>query len=326
LVGTTKAAPGRRLRAAVLAVLVSPFPLAAQTTFCDSLSGQPAKVCGAAFDGATTFLPAAGILMAGGNPVLGTASASGRFASSRLILRGQAAQVNFPDTRYDGTSDTVKSGKRLTLVAPRLDLAFGVFSKKLPQGPIAIDLLGSVVLMPTGLTARFRVDPNAHQVGSVALGFAYGIRAALANPPPKPSVSFSFMMRNLPTVIYGDVAAGDQYAFSFNPKAMSVRLMAGRKFGPLDISGGAGMDLLSASTTATVRDTAVAGGVHSITASIKTSRIMTALNLGIDLPVFRLGGEFGFQVGKNDQLTTVFDRNDTKSGKFYGGVGLGIKL
>lgn len=55
---------------------------------------------------------------------------------------------------------------------PRLDLSAGLFSKKLALGTVAVDVLASVVVLPTGLNSRSTIDPSARTIGPLALGVA----------------------------------------------------------------------------------------------------------------------------------------------------------
>ncbi|MEP6572415.1 MAG: hypothetical protein ABJD11_06950, partial [Gemmatimonadota bacterium] len=323
--------------AALCAALLSSGLLLAQATpvsttptpavECPSDTTAAGRVCNAALDAATAMQPVAGLLISGGNPEPGTAGAQGKFGHMRLTARVGLAQVTFADTHYLGTKagDTVGAAKRLTLPAPRLDMAMGIFSKKLPMGSVAVDLLGSVLLLPTSATTRIRVDPNARQLGGLALGFGYGFRAALVPPSPKPMVSISALRRDLPTLYYGNVAAGDNYSYASNLKAINVRLMVGARSKLLELSAGGGMDLYSGNSNITYHD-AVAGIDSTFTRPIKSSRIMTAFNAAFNFPIITLSGELGFQVGKDEKLTTTFARNDTKAGKFYGGLGATIRL
>ncbi len=56
-------------------------------------------------------------------------------------------------------------------------------------------------------------------------------------------------------------------------------------------------------------------------------RIVPVMNAALPIGGFlRLSFEGGFQVGKDEKLPTVFEAHNPKSGRFFGGVGLGFKL
>jgi hypothetical protein len=138
-------------------------------------------------------------------------------------------------------------------------------------------------------------------------------------------VSLSVLRRDLPTLFYGNVSAGDAYSYASNLKAINVRLLAGGRFKLLELSAGGGMDLYSGNTDVTYHD-AVAGTDSTFTKPIKSSRIMTAFNAALNFPLLTVSGEIGFQVGKDQKLTTIFQQNDTKAGKFYGGIAATLRL
>ncbi len=319
----------RRRTSAILCGLLlgSGAVLSAQSPDCPADTLPAGKVCNAGVDAVTVMHPVAGLLLSGGNPVPGTAGASGKFGSFRLTARVGFAQMTLPDPSYAGASDTVPASKRLIVPAPRADLALGLFSKKLSLGTVAVDLLGSVVFLPVGVTNRVRLDPNVRQLAGIGLGFGFGFRAALMSPGAMPTVSLGVMKRNLPTLVYGNLPAGDNYSYGFNVSAINVRLIAGRKFSILSLSAGAGMDLYGGSATVSFRDPAAPATVQTpITLKLSGSRIMTLLNAGLEFPLVSLFGEAGFQIGSKSTVTTIFEKNDPSAGKFYGGLGASLRL
>ncbi|MEO8635219.1 MAG: hypothetical protein ABI587_08080 [Gemmatimonadales bacterium] len=312
----------------ILAVLVPLFlaaPLAAQVESCPVDSTSSARICQAGADALTLFLPLEGVLVGGGNPVPGTAGALGKFGKFRLAARVGFATATLPSTSYDGVSDTVQADKRLLIPVPRLDLSIGLLSKKLALGTASIDLLGSTVLLPTGVSTRYRVDQNARKIGSIALGLGFGVRAALVMPAPKPMVSLSVIKRDLPTLRFGDLAAGDQLSIATNLSAINVRLMVGGKVKFLTLAAGAGMDLLKGAGSVSWHDSTSATD-STIAVKLSTSRIITTLNAAFELGPISLWGEGGYQLGGKEKLTTIFERVDPASGRFYGGAGIALRF
>ena len=305
-------------------VLGAPVVLPAQTSPCPADSLAPSRICQAGVDALTLFLPLEGALVSGGNPVPGTASAIGRFGHARLGARVGLASVTIPQMTYDGTGDTVRADKRLLVPLPRLDLALGLFSKNLPLGTVAMDLLGSAVVIPTNATARVQVDENARTVAGLALGLGFGFRAALLMPTPKPTVSLSVMKRDMPAMRFGDLAAGDRLSAATSLSAISARLLVGGHLRILTLSAGGGVDLYKGSGSVSYADSA--GGDSTVAVQLSTMRIMTAANAAVDLGPLILWGEGGFQVGKKTQLVTVFRRNDPNSGRFFGGLGASLRF
>ncbi len=301
------------------------LPLAAQSETCPVDSTTSSRICQAGLDALTLLLPLEGALVSGGNPVPGTASAMGKFGHFRLAARVGVVRTTLPKTDYDGASDTVAADKQLLVPAPRVDLDIGLLSRKLPLGTAAVDFLASSVLLPTGASDRYQVDQTARTVGGLALGLGYGIRIALVMPSPRPTVSLSILRRDMPTLRFGDLAAGDRISLASNLSAINVRLMVGGKVKPVTLAFGAGMDLYKGKGSVSWADSA---GVpdSSIKVELSTSRITTALNAAIDLGPISLWGEGGFQVGKDDGVVTVFERVDTAAGRFYGGLGVALQF
>jgi hypothetical protein len=320
-------APPSSLRLALFLlglVVGASAPLPAQSGTCPTDSTATSRICQAGVDALTIFLPLEGALVGGGNPVPGTASAIGKFGHVRLAARVGLASVTVPQMTYDGTSDTVQADKRLLVPLPRLDLALGLFSKKLPLGTVAMDLLGSAVVIPAKATTRVRLDENARTIEGLGLGLGFGFRAALVMPAPKPTVSLSVMKRDMPVIRFGDLAAGDRLSAATSLSAISARLLFGGRLRVLTLSAGGGIDLYKGSGSVSYADSA---GVDSTVAvQLSTVRIMTTANAAIALGPVTLWGEGGFQVGKKTELVTVFRRNDPSSGRFFGGLGASLQF
>lgn len=297
-----------------------------QASPCPADTTATGRLCQAGVDALTVFLPVEGLLVSGGNPVPGTAAAIGRLGHASVIGRVGFARVTIPDSRYDGTTDTVAADKRILVPVPRVDVAVGLFSKKLPLGTAAVDLLGSAVFIPTGATTRIHVTENARLLGSLALGLGYGFRAALTMPAPKPTVSLTVMKRDMPSIRFGDRSAGDPLQIATTLSAINARLMVGGKAGVVTLTAGAGLDLYSGTGVVTYADSTLAAGDSTVTEKLSTSRIMTALNASLDLGPLHLWGEGGLQVGKKTELATPFELNDPSSGRFFGGAGVTIQF
>ena len=322
------AAPRALLLAA--AALLAPAALLAQDSTGTAAGPCPAdttvssRICQAGVDALTAFLPIEGVLVGGGNPVPGTAAGIGKFGHARIGARIGFASVTIPDATYDGSTDTVRAEKRLLVPVPRLDLMLGLFGKKLPMGTVTADLLGSAVLVPTGATTRIRLDDNARTLAGMALGLGFGLRLGMAMAAPKPSVSLTVMKRDMPGVHFGRRSAGDRLSASTTFSAISARLMVGGRFTPLTIAAGAGIDLYKGTGAVTFADSS--GADTTVAVDLSTSRIMTALNVGIDAGPIKLFGEGGFQVGKKTDLVTTFEKNDPSAGRFFGALGAAIQF
>jgi hypothetical protein len=300
----------------------APLALSAQSSACAADTTTAGRICQAGADALAAFLPLEGALVGGGNPMPGTAAAIGKFGHVRLSGRVGFASATIPSTTYDGTSDTVHADKRLLVPLPRLDLALGLFSKKLPMGIVGVDLLGSAVLIPTGVTTRVRVDQNARTLGGIALGLGFGFRAAMSMPGPKPTVSLTVMKRDMPALRFGDLAAGDRLSAATTLSAINVRLLVGGRAKLLTLAAGGGIDLYKGAGSVSYSDST--GADSTVTLTLSTSRITALVNAGLDVGPLELWAEGGFQVGKKTEVATVFERNDPSAGRFFGGLGAAL--
>lgn len=272
--------------------------------------------------------PTAGLLLSGGNPVLGAAEGggSGRFGHLQLTFRTVVAEVVGPDTRYDGASDTVGIGHRGHLAVPQVDLALGLFSRTLPNlGTITFDLMGSALGIPDASIGSFQVTPGARSLGNLAVGFGFGFRAAVIGEK-LPAVSLSVMKRDTPTITYGSITGGENASYTFNTSAINVRLFLGRRFGIVEIAGGGGINLYSGDASVLFVDPQTSTLQAPVAFRLKATRLVTAFNTGLVLGPVHLSGEGGYQVGKDEGLTTRFAENNLKAGKFFGSVGLGFRM
>lgn len=316
-----KSVPHAGLRLAFAASAFAAASLSAQATSCPADTAASSRICQAGVDLLNTFLPIEGVLVGGGNPVPGTAGAIGRFGHFRLATRIGVVGLTVPNGSYDGSSDTVRADKRLLVPLPRLDLSMGVFTKKLPMGTAAVDLLASAVLLPTSVTARVQIDQDARSVGGVALGLGYGFRGAFTMGTG-PTISLTVMKRDMPSIRFGDLAAGDRFSAATSLSAINARLMVGGRSGLLTLSAGGGMDLYKGTGSVTYADSA--GADSTVAVSVSTSRLVAAVNAALDLGPVSLWTEGGFQIGKQTAVSTVFQGSDPSAGRFFGGLGVAL--
>src|SRR3712207_8827450 len=128
------------LRVTIVLSLACSAPLAAQSSACSAYGGATRRVCDAAVDGTRAFHPVAGLLVSGGNPVLGTAGTLGGLGHLSVTLRGNAARVVLPETGYDGTTTTVPASDELFAPVPLVEAAAGIYGG-VPSGLLALDPL-----------------------------------------------------------------------------------------------------------------------------------------------------------------------------------------
>jgi hypothetical protein len=313
------------LRVATLAAtlpLATASPAAAQFSDCSPFNGSSRRICDAAVDGTKAFHPVAGLLVSGGNPVIGTANTLGGLGRLSLTVRANAADIVLPDPAYDGTAGEVPSREELYAPVPLVEGAAGIY-QGLPSGLLSIDFLGSAQLLPTDQIDNLTVDGDARRIGDVALGFGYGLRVGIIRDDgPLPAVSVSAMRRNIPRIAYGDLDQGDEFRYAVDLQATNLRLVASKQFAALQLAGGIGWDRYSGDAEIELRDRPAA----ALQVNLKESRTLAFLNAGFDLAALSIVGEAGYQSGRDQELSTDFEGFDTRSGKFFAGLGLRLSF
>src|SRR6266536_1723938 len=84
--------------AVVLAIIFTAARLAAQEPQCNGIPFPGAtEACNTAVDAVRAFYPLAGMIVTGGNPVLGTAGSLGGFGHVTLTARVNAIKAALPD-------------------------------------------------------------------------------------------------------------------------------------------------------------------------------------------------------------------------------------
>jgi hypothetical protein len=302
----------------VALALAVAHPLAAQNPQCGGFVGASRRICDAALDGTRAFHPVAGLLVSGGNPVIGTASTLGGLGHFSITARANAADVVLPDPDYDGSPGEVATTEELYAPVPLLEGAAGIY-EGLPSGLLSIDFLASAQLLPTGQVEDLSVDPDARHIGDVALGLGYGVRVGLLRDEgPLPAVSISAMRRHVPRLTYGDVEAGDEFRYSVDLQATNLRLVASKQLAALQLAAGIGWDRYTGDAEIELRSAPNA----PVGLDLRESRTLAFVNAGLDLAAVSIVGEAGYQGGRDQELSTEFEDYDTRDGKFFAGLGL----
>ncbi|MFL5548644.1 MAG: hypothetical protein ACJ8AQ_13915, partial [Gemmatimonadales bacterium] len=183
------------------------------------------------------------------------------------------------------------------------------------------------LLLPTDQLKNFSVDADARRVGDIAIGLGYGARVGLMRGTgPLPHISLSVMRRDVPTVIYGDVAGGDTYDYAVNLHATNLRLIASKQVAILDLAGGLGWDKYTGSAIVQFLDPITSTLQSNVPVDLNNSRVLGFVNAGLSLSMVRLSGELGYQGGKDQNLSTDFENFDTTQGKFFAGLGLRVSF
>jgi hypothetical protein len=298
-------------------------PVFAQNDECSAYAGQAQNVCDAAVDGTRLFHPVAGLLVSGGNPIIGTAQSLGGFPHAFVGLRVNAVKVGLPDLNYDGSSSTVPLDDEMYFPSPVVEAGLGLW-RGMGNGLLSIDALGSAQLLPTTQIDNLTVDDDARQIGSIALGLGYGARVGILKGSfPVPSLSVSVMKRTIPEIQYGDISdASQDYQYAVDLQATNLRAIASTQFGPLNVAAGLGLDKYTGDATILFREPFLGIVQPPIEIELDNTRTMVFFDALLDLPVFKLAGEIGYQAGKDQDLPTTFEGIDDTSGKVFGSVGI----
>ena len=314
----------RPISLSIAAVLLGVTPLLAQNAQCApyQLNAQSYNVCNAAIDGTVLFHPVVGMLVSGGNPVLGSARTLGGLPHFSITLRVNGSEVVTPSLSYDGSTTTVPAGQKLFAPLPQVDAALGLFGG-LPGGLLSVDALVSAQLLPTNQFDNVTLDPNATKIGDVGLGLGFGGRVGILHGhAPVPSVSVSAMYRNIPTITFGNVASGDQFQYSVDLHAVNLRAVAGYELGLLSVAAGLGWDSYTGDATSTFRDPFTNTVQPPIAISLDQDRTMAFADAALKLGFFKIAAEGGYQFGKTQQLATTFEQNNPADSRFFANFGL----
>ena len=310
----------------VLAMIFGAAPLAAQEPQCNiPASPFATAACNTAVDGVRAFYPLAGMIVNGGNPVIGTAGSLGGLGHFALTARVNAIKAALPDPRA-GSQTPVPSSFNGAVPAPMVEGALGLF-KGVGGGLLAVDVLGSALILPTGIH-DLTVDSGATHVSDAALGFGYGVRVGVLNGGfPVPAVSVSWMHRTVPRLRYGTlgpiIGTGDDFEFTMDLKSDSYRAVAGWKLAVVDLAAGIGVDRYkSRDTNIRFHDAVTPTSVRTVVINPTNTRALVFVNGGLSLAVVKLVGEIGLQAGKDQSYFTQFSDFDPKAAHVFGGLGV----
>ena len=308
----------------LLTMIFGAAPLVAQEPQCNGIPFPGAtEACNTAVDAVRAFYPLAGMIVTGGNPVLGTAGSLGGFGHLTLTARVNAIKAALPDPTA-ATTSPVPSSFHGAVPAPMVEGALGVF-KGMGGGLLAVDVLGSALILPTGID-NLTVDSNATHISDAALGFGYGLRVGvLKGSFPIPAVSVSWMHRTVPRLRYGTLGpapgTGDDFEFTMDLRSDSYRAVAGWKFALVDVAAGVGVDRYKSDNT-NIRFYNGAASTRTVVINPTNTRALVFVNGGLSLAALKLVGEIGLQAGKDQAFATQFSDFDPKAAHVFGGIGL----
>src|SRR5947199_8553896 len=314
----------RRLVTIVTAFVgLTPALAAAQEPQCAMPLPDATAACNTAVDAVRAFYPLAGMIVSGGNPVLGTARTLGGLGHVALTARVNAIEAALTDPTAANQSP-VPSSFNGAVPAPMVEGALGVF-KGVGGGLLAVDFLGSALVLATGIQ-NLTVDSNATHISDAALGFGYGARVGVLNGSfPIPSVSVSWMHRTVPRLRYGTLGTapgtGDDFEFTMDLKSDSYRAVAGWRFVLVDVAAGIGIDRYKSSDT-NIRFYDSPTTIRTVVINPTNTRALVFVNGGLSLAAVKLVGEIGLQAGKDQAFATSFSGFDPKAAHAFGGIGI----
>ncbi|MEE8549887.1 MAG: hypothetical protein V3T08_01360 [Gemmatimonadota bacterium] len=294
---------------------------------CQQAPAQLNGLCRDVIVGLQVFQAEAGLLLVGGNPVLGTASPIGtRFRFIPRLYLG--ARINFvfvdvPNIIEPGSGGTLS----FPAAMPQLDVSVGLFNGFSPGptlgGLLAVELLGSLsaVILPGG--EGFQRN---------ATGFGIGARLGLVRESfTAPGISISGMYKWTNRVEFGDVSAGDAAQFSSDLKVLSLRGGISKSFLFLGLAGGLGWDRYMSDVAFALRGPSgekIEILPESDRTGLTTERWSAFVDLSYILLFFNIVGELGWQETGKFEIPSTIDstREEIESGNLFGAIGIRLSL
>ena len=342
--------------AAVAAFGLAAAPVAAQRDLVSACAGVPAEARSTCLDVAQageSAQPQLGILIAGGNPVLGTASTSGLRlgvlprVSASVRINGVVGRI---PSILEGLDETDESE---TLIVPALgaNATVGVFPGLSVAPTIggvgSVDLLGSATWLPFKA-----VDAEGFEAGSDDFAWGVGARVGLLRESfTMPGVSVSLMRHSLGRVAFGRAcengetvvapgqtlcpSGGDPGEVGFDLTSWSARGAISKRLLGLGLTAGVGYDRSSSDVDFAFRAPTTVGCTGGNCArvyrfedrQVKNGRWSAFVDGSMTLLLVTLTAEAGWMQG--DKPIPGFSEAsefDPESGSYFGSLGLRISL
>ena len=129
------------------------------------------------------------------------------------------------------------------------------------------------------------------------------------------------MRRDLPTITYGDVAAGDEFQYAVSLRATNLRLVASKQFALADVAAGLGWDRYTGQALIQVQS-GLASDVPVDLQQLESERVRRRRTR--PGPRHSRGRGRATRAARTSMLTTDFEDIDTTQGKFFAGLGLRV--
>ncbi|HEU0301063.1 MAG TPA: hypothetical protein VFR37_16485 [Longimicrobium sp.] len=290
--------------------------------------------------------PQLGILMAGGNPTLGTASTGGVrlgvIPRVSLTARLNVVGARLPDIRQEADGEADK----FTLPAPAVGANLSVgLTQGFSLAPMiggfgAIDLLGSVSVLPLSLLED--------DFGENAFSWGAGVRMGLIRESfVTPGLSVSLMYRSLGEVSFGDVCDGTETIIAqnrfdcdgdgdfgeirFGLDNWSARAAISKRFLGLGLTAGVGYDRFDTDADFAVRAPGPPSGAEQVyrfdQIVVDNDRWSAFVDASFTVLVGSLVAELGWMQG-SEPIAGFPDSSDfdPKEGTFFGSLGARLSL
>lgn len=306
--------------------------------------------------------PQLGILIAGGNPTIGSASTGGlRLGLIPRVSAGVSANVVFirlPDILAQSSGSAAQRlNDAVGIPAPALSGTvsvgvFGGFSAIPTVGGIgSVDLLGTATWLPFSVA-----EIEGVREGIADLSWGGGVRVGIVRESfLTPGVSVSLMHRRLGAISYGAVCpsaavptawddegdysyesgvcptGGDPGEFTVDLSDWSARAVVGKRLLGIGAAAGIGYDRFSSDAGYGFRAQGTAASQPNYfrvtDLDVETGRWSAFANASLSLLVASLAAEVGWLQGDEPiegfPSTSVFD---PREGSFFGSVGLRLAL
>ncbi len=288
-------------------------------------------LCRDAVAGIQLLQPELGLALAGGNPVLGTASPIGkRFRTLPRINLG--GQLNFvwskvPDIlEYPDDTAAPLDTRGFAVPMPQLNLSVGVFSgfemTTSLGGLLSVEVLGSLSTL---------ILPGGKGFENDATGFGLGARVGVLRESfTAPGISFSGSYRWLGRIQFGDVDDGDDAEFGMDVSVFSFRAGVSKSFVALGLAFTLGYDAYDSDVDIAVRDPA--GTPAPVIVSVIPSGDRADLDSGrwsafVDASYIVLFLNFVGELGWQEERTITTSRGwELQAGNFFGAIGVRLSL
>lgn len=279
-----------------------------------AVQGYLADACQKATDLFSFMMPQFGQALSGGSAILGTANTLGGLGKFSLNVRATAVDGRVPNLDNivlspTGVTASSIGTEKSPVPAPVVDVGVGLF-KGIPAGltrVLSLDAVFNVAYLP---------DVDVQDIAVVVPGsrfkVGYGGRLGITRDAHMiPAISASYIKRELPTAditasFQGGTGGTEQLSLSgFTVSSEAIRASVSKKFGFLELGGGAGRDTYDTRLNiGAVVNEAGSTGTASYTYSQKTKRDVVYASLALNFPLLKLAAEVG-QASGGTVLNTV---------------------